>query len=161
MKNIGALWRLSSVEFTNSTEDRRHRQRFTASFLVFCLNSIASSHMRVISSRRYPGHRCKSRLSSFGDLTWRSRELDDNIRDQFKRSLKHRPINFKLCFVAPWSSLSHCTSRRGFRLDIKFERFVVALLSERFKVFSSCSRAAVGRPSPSYMSISRSGESSV
>ena len=73
------------------------------------------SHVRVISSRRYPGHWCKfrMRLSTFGDLMWRSRELDDD-RDLCRRLSKHRPIDFKLWFVAPRSS--HHTSRRGFRL---------------------------------------------
>ena len=116
------------------------------------------SHVRVISSRRYPGHwwKIRLRLSSFGDdLMWRSRELvdDDNIRDRFRRSSKHRPIDFKLWFVAPRSS-SHHTSRRGFRLgsgfSFEFERFYVASLSERFKELTSFSRVAAGNPSLSY-----------
>ena len=125
------------------------------------------SHVRVISSRRYPGHWCKLHLRwlmSFGDLTrtWCRRELDEDIRDQFRRSSKHRPIDFKLWFVVPISS--HHTSRRGFRLGFIFfigsERFNMVSFSERLKVLSSCSKVTAGRPSLSYTSNSRSGESS-
>ena len=111
------------------------------------------SHVRVISSRRYPGHWCKFRLrsSSFGDLMRRSRELDDDNIDEFRRSSKHRPIDCKLWFVAPESR--HHTSRRGFwlgfGLSIGFEQLGIASLSERFELLSS------------YTSNSRSGESSV
>ena len=51
------------------------------------------------------------RLSSFGDLMRHNRELDDDNRDRFRRSSKHRPIDFKLWFVAPRSR--HHTSRQG------------------------------------------------
>ena len=120
------------------------------------------SHVRVISSRRYPGHWCKFRLklSSFGDLTWRSRELHDDNRNEFRRSSKRRPIDFKLWSVAPRSS--HHTSRRGFWLSVFSIGYGIASLSGRFDVLSSgCSRVAAGRPSLSYPSKSRSGESSV
>ena len=106
------------------------------------------SHVRVISSRRYPGHWWKlcRRLSSFGDLMWRSRELDDDNRDRFRRSSKHRPIDFKLWFVAPRSS--HHTSRRGFRLGLGFSfwiwtvlcSFTLGKIWRAYFIFQSCCR---------------------
>ena len=120
------------------------------------------SHVRAISSRRYPGHWCKLRLklSSFGDLIWRSRGLDGDNRDQFRRSSKHCPTVVRLWFFVPRSS--HHTSRRGFWLGLKFFLlFDTASFAETYDVFSSCSTVPTGRPSLSYKSNSRSGESSV
>ena len=69
---FGALWRLSSVEFVNSTEDRRHTWRFTASFLVFCLNSIP---VAVVLCDKYATG--ISRVERFSTSTWSTSQVEE------------------------------------------------------------------------------------
>ena len=122
-----------------------------------------TSDASVISSRRYPGHWCKLCLCllSIGDVMRRSRDLDEDDRKRSRRSSKRCLSDARLRFSAPRSS--HLTSRRGVRRDfafsVEFEGFDTSSfsLAETFGPSSS----SLGKPSLSYTTNSRSGESSV